>query len=116
MDSHDEVPVSILHVLEADVPEDTSIVDEDIYPAKVLDGSLNDLVAIFDRVVVGNCAASRGLDLFDDDICGLCDMVSMIVDTLSIGLYTFEDLPSPLKEPPRSLTTTFAPLEPKKVA
>lgn len=29
---------------------------------------------------------------------------------------TFESFPSPLKDPPRSLTTTLAPRDPKKVA
>lgn len=32
------------------------------------------------------------------------------------GMGTFVELPSPLNEPPRSLTTTLAPLEPKKRA
>src|SRR5665213_413983 len=41
MDFHNQIPVIILHVLEAYVPEDTSIVDEDIDPAEALDGSLN---------------------------------------------------------------------------
>jgi len=45
---HDQVPVVVLHVLEADVPEDTGIVDQDIDSAKCLDGRVDDLVTVFD--------------------------------------------------------------------
>jgi len=69
--AHDQVPVGILHVLEADISEDTSIVDQDVYPAKVLDRCLNDLVTVLDRIVVCNSATARCLDLLDDYIGGL---------------------------------------------
>jgi hypothetical protein len=72
----DEVPVLVLHVLEADIAQDASIVDEDIDAPKRLDGRLDDPVAILDAVVVGYCLAARGFDLVDDDICGLCVIVS----------------------------------------
>lgn len=71
MNLHDKVPVVILHVLEADIPKDTGIVNEDIYPAEVLDGGLNDLVAVFYRIVVGDCVTAGILDLCDDYVCSL---------------------------------------------
>jgi len=51
---HNQIPVGILHVLEADITKDTSIVDEDIYPTKGLDSRIDDPVAILNRVVVGD--------------------------------------------------------------
>jgi hypothetical protein len=71
MDGHNKIPVRIRHVLEGYVSQDTGIVEEDIDAAVVLDGGLNDSVAILDAVVVGYCFAACGLDLIDDDICGL---------------------------------------------
>jgi hypothetical protein len=68
---HDQVPVVVLHVLEADVSEDSSIVDQDVDSAKSLDGRVDDLFTIFDRVVVGNGLASSCLDLLDHDVCCL---------------------------------------------
>lgn len=54
----DEVPISLLHVLEADVAQDTSVVDEDIDTPKGINGSLNDPVSILNRVIVGNCVTT----------------------------------------------------------
>lgn len=71
MHPHDQIPICISHVFEADIPQDSSIVDQDIYPAVCLDCSLDDLVAILDRVVIGSRLASSGLDLVHDDIGGL---------------------------------------------
>lgn len=71
MDVHDQVPVLILHVLEADISQDTGIVQQDIDSAKVLDGSLDDLVAIGDTVVVCDGFTARGLDFLNDNICSL---------------------------------------------
>lgn len=71
VDLHNQVPVIILHVLEADIPEDTGIVNEYINATKGFDSSLNDLVSILDRVVVADSVASSGLDLLDNNIGGL---------------------------------------------
>jgi hypothetical protein len=67
----DQVPVLVLHVLEADVAQDTGVVDEHVDAAEGLDGRVDDLVAVLDAVVVGDGLAARGLDLVDDDIGGL---------------------------------------------
>jgi hypothetical protein len=68
---HDEIPVLVLHVLEGDIAEDACVVQEYIDAAEVLDGGFNDLVAILNAVVVGYGLSSGGLDLLDDNICGL---------------------------------------------
>jgi hypothetical protein len=68
---HDEIPVGILHVLEADIAENAGVVDENIDAAKVLDSGIDDLFAKLDAVVVGNSIASGLFDLFDDDISSL---------------------------------------------
>jgi hypothetical protein len=68
VDLHDQVPILVLEVLEANVTQDTGVVDEDIDSAKCLDGSLNDGLAILDGIVVGDGLAASSLDLVDDDI------------------------------------------------
>jgi hypothetical protein len=68
VDLVDEIPVLILHVLEADIAEDTSVVDEDIHTTEALDGGVDDGLAILDAVVVGDGLAARGTDLLNDDI------------------------------------------------
>lgn len=66
MDGHDQIPVMVRHVLEADVTEDAGIVDQDVDAAEVLNGRLNDLVAVDDIVVVSHCPTARRDDLSDD--------------------------------------------------
>lgn len=67
----DQIPIRILHVLEADVSQDTSVVDEDVDAAEGLNGSLDDLLAILDAVVVGNSLSAGLFDLVDDNVGGL---------------------------------------------
>lgn len=64
----DKIPILLLHVPEANIPKDTSIVDEDIDTSEVLDGGINDLLAILDAVVVGYGLAAGGFDLVDYNI------------------------------------------------
>ena len=118
VDLEDEVPVLVLHVLEADVAQDAGVVDEHVDAAEGLDGGLDDLLAVVDAVVVGDGLAAGGLDLVDDDIGSLgrrsCQQVKGAHHQSIIN--TLLSLPSPLNEPPRSFTTTLAPREAKKVA
>lgn len=67
----DEIPILVFHVLEADIPQNSGIVDQNVYASKALDGSLNDGVAVLHAVVVGYCFSSFRLDLFDDRVCRL---------------------------------------------
>lgn len=71
MNAVNKIPVGILHVLEANIPENTGVVEQNIDTAEVLDGRLNDGLTVLDTVVVGNRLAAGGADLLDDDICGL---------------------------------------------
>lgn len=71
MDLHDQVPILVLEVLEANVTENTGIVDEDIDSAKGLDGGLDNGLAILDGIVVGHGLAASSLDLVYDNIGGL---------------------------------------------
>jgi hypothetical protein len=48
----DDVPVAVFHITDRDVPQDPSVVDQDVDAAKRLDGRINDPVALFDGVVV----------------------------------------------------------------
>jgi hypothetical protein len=119
VDLDDEVPVGILHVLEARVAEDACVVDEDVDAAKGLDGRVDDALAELDAVVVGDGLAARGFDLVDDNIGRLGKRWSAWRrgnGENGRGKLTFVELPSPWNEPPRSLTTTLAPRDPKKVA
>ena len=68
MDRHNQIPIRIFHVLEADIAENTGIIEQHVDPTEALDGSLDDLVAILDTVVVRNGFAAGVLDLFDDDV------------------------------------------------
>lgn len=86
VDLHDEIPVLVCEVLEADVAEDTSIVDEDIDTSKGLDGGVNDLFAKLDAVVVGNGLAASGLDFVDDDISSLDERKHVSIQVSTCGM------------------------------
>jgi hypothetical protein len=68
MNLDNQVPIIILHVLEADVAEDTGIVDEDVDAAESLDGSFDDCLTILDTAIVGNGLAASFFDLLNDHI------------------------------------------------
>ena len=68
---HNEIPISIRHILKTNVSEDSSIVDQDVYSSESFDGCVDNCFSIFDTVVVCNGLSTLGLDLIDDRICGL---------------------------------------------
>lgn len=68
MHVHNEVPVLILEVLEADIPKNASIVDQNVDTSEVLDSCLNDLLAIRHAVVVGYGLPTRRFDLIYNNI------------------------------------------------
>ena len=88
MDLHDQIPVLVLHVLEADVSKDTGVVDKDINPPKFPDCGLNDPFSILNAIVVCNGLASSGFDLVDDNIGGLLTLEMAFV----LGLIPEPDL------------------------
>jgi len=67
----DQIPVLVLHILEADVPKDSRVIDQDVDPPKGLDSSFDNGLSILNTVVVGNSFAATGLDFFDNGIGGL---------------------------------------------
>lgn len=67
----DQIPICVLHVLEADIPKDTGVVEKHIDAAKVLNGRLDNRLAVLHAVVVGDRLTAGGADLIDDNICGL---------------------------------------------
>ena len=71
MDSDDQVPIFILHVLEADVSEDARIVDQHINSAEVLDSRFNDTLAVDHIIVVCHGLSPSGSNLVDNDISSL---------------------------------------------
>lgn len=71
MNLDDQIPIFILHILEANIPQNARIIDQDVNPSKILDGCLNDTLAIDHIVVVRNRFPARSSDLVDDHIGGL---------------------------------------------
>jgi hypothetical protein len=71
VDVVDEIPVRLLHVLEADISQNAGIVDEDIDATERVDGRLDDGFSVLHRVVVGDRLAACGADVVDDFVCGL---------------------------------------------
>lgn len=79
MHLHDQIPIRILHVLEADIAQNTGIVDQDIDAAECFDRRLDDSVSVLDTVVVGNRLAARLLDLVNDNISSLVKHMSAFI-------------------------------------
>ena len=71
MDFNDQVPIGIRHILEADIPQNTSIINEDINSAKCLYCSIDNLLAVLNAVIIGNSSSAGRLDLLYYDIGGL---------------------------------------------
>jgi hypothetical protein len=112
----------LLHVLEADVAQNARIVDEDVDATEGVNGGLDDGFSILDRVVIGDGFPASGADRFNDFVCGLyglvscCPVVKLSKRWKGRQRRTADPWPSPLKLPPKSFTTTFAPRLPKKTA
>lgn len=68
MNIHNEVPVLILHVLEADIPKDASVVDQNIDTPEALDSGLDDLLAMCNAVIVGYSFAPCSSDFIHNNI------------------------------------------------
>jgi hypothetical protein len=68
---HNKIPIRILHVLKADIPEDTGIIYENINTAETGNGGVNDLFTKLDTVIVGYSLATCFLNFLDDNIGGL---------------------------------------------
>lgn len=71
MNLENEVPILVLDILEADVSQDTGVVDQNIDTTKALDRGVDNLVAVFYGVIVCNGLAAGILYFIDDYIGGL---------------------------------------------
>lgn len=71
MNSVDQIPIGIFHVLKANIPQDTSVIKQNINAAEGLNSGLDDRITVLDAVVVGDGLTASGPDLVDDNICGL---------------------------------------------
>ena len=63
---HNHVPQGVVHVIERFISQDTSIVDEDINPAKIINGGLYYGISIFCRCFIADCLSTEFLDLLDN--------------------------------------------------
>lgn len=73
-----QVPILVLHILKADISENSSVVDQDIDAAKGLDSGIYDLVAELNTVVVRNGLSASCFDLLDNDIGSLDGRINQI--------------------------------------
>lgn len=71
MNSVDQIPIGIFHVLKANIPQDTSVIKQNINAAEGLNSGLDNRITVLDAVVVGDGLTASGPDLVDDNICGL---------------------------------------------
>lgn len=71
MNLDNQIPIVILHILEANIPQNTSIINEHIDPPKRLNGSLNNPLSILNAVVVCDRFAACSFDLVNDYVGGL---------------------------------------------
>lgn len=96
VNSVNQIPIGIFHVLEADVAQDTSVVEQNIDATEGFDSGVDDRLAIFDAVVVGNGFPTSGTNFLDDIICSLRSSQSQSSVILMEHRRTFPDFPSPL--------------------
>ena len=68
MDSDNQIPVLVFHVLETNIPQNASVVDQYIDPSILLYRRFNDLVTILNTVVVGNSISTGRADFLNDYI------------------------------------------------
>ena len=70
VDLINQIPVVFGHLVEAFVPQDAGIVDDDVDAAEIVHRGLDDLVAIGNGIVVGNGFATGSNDFVHHQISG----------------------------------------------
>lgn len=71
VDLGNQIPVLVLHILKADITEDTGIVNENIYTAEVLNSGVDNAFTVLNTIIVGNSLPTSGFNLIDHNIGGL---------------------------------------------
>ena len=80
MHVHDQVPVRISHIPEADISQNPGVVNQNINPAEAFNSCLDDLLALVDVVIVGDSFSTTGFDLADDCIGHLSNVWHIILE------------------------------------
>jgi hypothetical protein len=80
-----QIPVLVFHVLEADISQDTSVVEQDVNAAIILNSGLDDLLTMLYAVVVGYRFTASSFDLVDDDVGCLVDRCWLAIVPTSAG-------------------------------
>lgn len=78
VDLVDQIPVLILHILKADIAQDTGVVNQDVDAAEVLDSGVDDAFTVLDAIVVGNGLAAGSSNLVDYNVRGLFDQLAVM--------------------------------------
>lgn len=68
MNSIDQIPILILHILERNIAQDTGIVNQHVDATKALDRCVDDSISVLDAVIVGDSLSARFSDLLNDGI------------------------------------------------
>lgn len=71
-----KIPILVLHVLKANVPQNARIVNENINSTKALYGRINNPLAIGNAIVIGHGLSSILLDFVNDNVGSLSHFVS----------------------------------------
>jgi len=64
MHFQNQIPVRLGHLGKADIAQDAGVIDNDIHRAKGIQCGLDDTLAMFNRVIIGDCFTAECLDLF----------------------------------------------------
>lgn len=75
---NDQIPIGICHILEADISQDSGIVQQYINSAEGVDCSFYDFLAILDAVVICYSFAASGTYFIDNYVGSLRFTVSTI--------------------------------------
>lgn len=118
MHLHNQIPICLLLVLKRDIPQNPRVIEQDVNSPERLHRRRDDLLTILDRIVIGNSFPAGCLDLVDYQIRSLYRTVSTTIlgFVYEVVVVTLVSFPSPLNDPPKSLTTTLAPRDAKNSA
>jgi hypothetical protein len=114
VNSVDQIPVGILHVLKADIAQNTSVIEQNVDATESLDSGLDNSFTVLDAVVVGDGLAAGGADLLDDIICGLWVLVSLDQFDLNMSNIPFLTCPHPCENHRGRLPRRWRPLRRRK--
>lgn len=95
MNLDDQVPIFIRHILETNIPQDTSIIKKYVYAAELLDCCFYYSFPILNTVVIRDSFASCHPNLVDNDISRLIQVLAY-ESKLSLGVEPILSKTAPL--------------------